>query len=119
MTRLTPSMLTAVADRFRILGEPTRLKILHALREREQTVTALVTLTGAGQANISKHLQLLHQHGFVTRRKEGTSTCYAIQDPNVFQLCDLVCGGIEEDLERRRQALRPAVTPARKGSPRR
>lgn len=113
MARLTPPMLDAVAERFRVLGEPMRLKILHALREGERTVTDLVELTGGGQANVSKHLQTLFQQGFLTRRKEGTTTRYAIQDPGVFALCDLVCGGIEEDLERRRHALRP---PGRRGS---
>jgi ArsR family transcriptional regulator len=113
MARLTPRMLDAVAERFRVLGEPMRLKILQALREGEHTVSDLVVLTGGGQANVSKHLQTLFQQGFVTRRKEGTTTRYAILDPDVFALCDLVCGGIEEDLERRRQALRP---PARRGS---
>lgn len=119
MTRLTPLLLDAVAERFRILGEPMRLKILHVLREGEQTVSTLVERTGGGQANVSKHLQLLHQHGFVSRRKEGTSIWYAIQEPEVFQLCDLVCGGIEEDLERRRQALRTPTAAARRPSPRR
>lgn len=116
MIRLSPQMLDAIAERFRILGEPMRLKILHALRDGERTVNDLVDVTGGGQANVSKHLQLLHQQGFVTRRKEGTSTRYAIQDRDVFQLCDLVCGGVEEELERRHQALRPA--PRRPSRPR-
>ncbi|MDZ4674262.1 MAG: metalloregulator ArsR/SmtB family transcription factor [Gemmatimonadota bacterium] len=105
-TRLSPPMLDAVAERFRILGEPMRLRILHALRGREHTVSELVELTSGGQANVSKHLQLLHRQGFVQRRKDGTSTWYAIQDPAVFELCDLVCGGVEEDLDRRRRELK-------------
>lgn len=94
-----------IAERFRALGEPTRLLILAALREGERTVGELVDLTGSGQANISKHLQLLHRHGFVERRKEGTSSFYRIADPAVFELCDLVCGTIREQLERQQQVL--------------
>lgn len=48
---------------------------------------------GGGQANVSKHLQLLFQQGFVGRRKEGTTTWYRITDPQVFTMCELVCGG--------------------------
>lgn len=108
---LAPQMLDAVAERFRILGEPMRLRILNALRGHAHTVSDLVELTGGGQANVSKHLQLLHREGFVKRHKDGTSTWYAIQDPAVFELCDLVCGGVEADLDRRRRALRLARRP--------
>jgi len=108
MITMNPQMLAAVAERFRVLGEPMRLRILHALRAGERTVSELVDLTGAGQANVSKHLQVLHAQGYVSRRKDGTSTRYAILDPHVFELCDLVCGGVEGDLERRRRALKSA-----------
>ncbi len=104
-------MLDAVAGRFRILGEPMRLRILNELRTQERTVSELVTLTDAGQANVSKHLQMLYREGFVSRRKSGTSIWYAIQDAKVFELCDLVCGGVEEDIERRRKALKTSHRP--------
>lgn len=115
MTRLTPTMLEAVAGRFRVLGEPMRLRLLHALRDGEQRVSDLVERTRGGQANVSKHLQLLFAEGFVTRRKDGTTMWYAIQDPQVFELCDLVCGGVEEELDRRRRALRRDLRPSRRG----
>ncbi len=104
---MTAGMITAVADRFRLLGEPTRLRLLDLLRRRgERSVGELVEGTGAGQANVSKHLQLLHGAGFVTRRKDGTTVYYAIADDSVFQLCDIVCGRVEATLEQRRRALR-------------
>jgi len=46
--------------------------------------------------------------GFVQRRKEGTTALYRIADPNVFKLCDLVCGGMRDDLDEKRRLLRPA-----------
>lgn len=106
MIELTDNTATMVADRFRALSDATRLRILNTLREGESTVGELVTRTGLGQANVSKHLQTLHRHGFVERRKEGTSTIYQIGDPAVFQLCDLVCGGIQGHLERQQAFMR-------------
>lgn len=96
-----------VAERFRTLGEPMRLRLLQALRDGERSVGELVEEVGAGQANVSKHLQLLHRMGFVQRRKEGTTALYRIADPNVFRLCELVCGGMREDLDEKRRLLRP------------
>ena len=92
MAKMTPELMAIVAERFRVLGEPMRIRILDALRSRERTVNDLVAATGTTQANISKHLTLLHRLGFVARRKEGTHVFYRVEDPDVFSLCDLVCG---------------------------
>lgn len=89
---LTPEVLTLVAERFRALAEPARLHVLNALRDGEKTVTELLDETGLGQANASKHLQLLHRLGFVERRKEGLYVHYRLADDSVFQLCDIMCG---------------------------
>src|SRR6188768_4054061 len=106
--QLNDANATLVAERFRTLGEPMRLRLLQALRDGERSVGDLVDEVGAGQANVSKHLQLLHRMGFVQRRKEGTTALYRIADPNVFKLCDLVCGGMRDDLDEKRRLLRPA-----------
>lgn len=106
-THLTPATIDLVAERFRTLGEPTRLRLLDQLRRgQERSVNELVEVTGSGQANVSKHLQILQTAGFVSRRKEGTTVYYQLADPTVFQLCDLVCGRAEEALEEKRRSLR-------------
>lgn len=102
---LTPSLLALVAERFKALAEPARLQILNCLRAGEMTVTELVTETTLGQANVSKHLQLLHSLGFVTRRKEGLFVYYLLADKSVFQLCDLMCGRLEKELKARGRLL--------------
>lgn len=104
-TLMTPELLAVVAARFKVLGEPARLQVLHALRSGDLTVSELVDETGLGQANLSKHLQLLHTHGFVTRRKEGLFTRYRLADRDVFRLCDIVCGRLERDADARRRVL--------------
>jgi ArsR family transcriptional regulator len=106
MAKLTPELMDIVAERFRVLGEPMRLRILDALRHKERTVSDLVDATGATQANVSKHLTLLYQLGFVGRRKEGTRVFYRVEDPDVFELCDLVCGGARLRARRESQALK-------------
>ena len=102
---LTPELLELVADRFKVLAEPVRLRILNVLRGGELTVSEMVEETGLGQANLSKHLQLLHAHGFVTRRKEGLYVFYALADRDVFRLCDIMCGRLGAETNRRRRTL--------------
>ena len=103
---MSRDLLTLVAERFKVLAEPARLELLHALRSAELTVSELVESTGLGQANVSKHLQLLHTHGFVHRRRDGLYTRYGLADSDVFRLCDIVCGRIERDTEARHRMLR-------------
>ncbi len=104
---VTNDLLSLVAERFRALGEPVRLQLLHALRQGEQSVGDLVAETGLGQANVSKHLQVLHGLGFVHRRKDGLYVFYILADRSVLKLCDLMCGRIEVQLAAQQRALRP------------
>jgi DNA-binding transcriptional ArsR family regulator len=91
---LPEPLVELVAQRFRVLGEPMRIKLLDHLREREATVGELQEALGASQQNISKHLGILHSAGMVSRTKVGTQVRYAISDPGVFELCEQVCGGV-------------------------
>ena len=94
-------LMMLVAERFKGLAEPARLQLLDTLREGELTVGELVEETGLGQANVSKHLQVLTRLGFVVRRKEGLFVYYALADDEVFRLCDIMCGRIEAEAETR------------------
>jgi DNA-binding transcriptional ArsR family regulator len=102
---LTPGLLDLVADRFKALSDPARLRLLSALRDGERSVSELVEATELSQANASKHLTLLHTLGFVKRRREGSWTYYALGDRDVMRLCDLMCGRIEAEVERRARLL--------------
>lgn len=102
---LSPQLLGVVAERFKVLGEPARLAILDALRDTEMTVTELVDATGLGQANLSKHLQLLHTHGFVSRRREGLFAYYSVANRDVYRLCDIMCGRLGAEATARRKLV--------------
>lgn len=102
---LNDEALELIANRFRLLAEPMRLKILHTLSDQEMNVSELVTATGANQANISKHLGILLDAGIVSRRKEGLTANYRIVDESIFELCDTVCSRLKNQLETRQNAL--------------
>jgi DNA-binding transcriptional ArsR family regulator len=100
---LTPDQLRLIAERFKALAEPSRLEILNALRGGERTVTEILEVTGFGQANVSKHLQLLYTAGFVERRKDGVSMYYKLADNEVIRLCELMCGRLEKETAAKRK----------------
>ena len=71
MAASRPADLAVAAARFKVLSEPARLRILECLRRGRLHVGALEAATGLRQANLSKHLQLLHAHGLVARSRVG------------------------------------------------
>jgi DNA-binding transcriptional ArsR family regulator len=87
-----------IARRFRVLGEPMRIKLLDQLRKGEANVNELSEALTASQQNVSKHLAVLSEAGILGRRKEGTYVYYRIVDEGVFALCDQVCGSVEQRL---------------------
>jgi DNA-binding transcriptional ArsR family regulator len=96
---LADPLVDLIAQRFRVLGEPMRIKLLDHLREGDATVSELEQALGASQQNVSKHLGILHAAGIVTRSKDGNHTRYSIADEAVFELCEQVCGGVRRQLD--------------------
>jgi DNA-binding transcriptional ArsR family regulator len=102
---LSEDALEMVARRFAVLAEPMRLRLIQNLFAGEMNVNALVVATGGTQANISRHLQTLTQARILSRRKEGLQVFYAIADPSIFRLCELVCGSLEKSLSQQADAF--------------
>jgi len=96
---LPAPLVELIAQRFRVLGEPMRIKLLDRLREAPATVGQLTVELGSSQQNVSKHLAVLHAAGVVSREKDGTSVRYAIADDTIFEICDIVCGGIRRQFD--------------------
>ncbi|MBL8361242.1 MAG: helix-turn-helix transcriptional regulator [Rubrivivax sp.] len=114
MDGLPPEALDEVASYFQALSEPTRLQILNLLRQGEHNVGELAQACGYTSANVSRHLSLLMQHGLVEREARGTSVYYRIADDSVYALCDLVCGNIARQLERRAEGRKAFLRSAGK-----
>jgi DNA-binding transcriptional ArsR family regulator len=95
---LPDRLVELIAQRFRVIGDPMRIRLLDQLRHSEASVQELTDAIGGSQQNTSKHLGTLHAAGIVSRRKEGTRTVYAIEDYAVFELCEQVCGSLQRQI---------------------
>ena len=91
-------LVDLIAQRFRVLGEPSRIKLLDALRDGPATVADLQTATGASQQNVSKHLGVLADAGMVRRERSGTRAFFSIADESLFDLCEQVCGSLRRQV---------------------
>ena len=111
---LPDQMVETVARRFRLLGEPARLRLLRLLECGERTVNQLAEAAGGNQANVSRHLSAMHAGGLLSRRREGTNVYYSITDPVVFQLCDLVCRSARDQIRIQLGAIEASAAGRRK-----
>ncbi len=83
-----------------------RLRILNLLGDGEKCVQELVDATQTSQANVSKHLKVMLQAGILSRRTEGTSAYYCVEDPLIFELCNLVCNRLAARIEQQARQFR-------------
>ena len=114
MEGLSDQALIQVAQYFQALAEPTRLRILNALRDGKRNVGEVAAACGCSVANISRHLAVLAAQGLVAREGRGTSVYYEIADDSVYPLCDLVCTSISRQLDQQASMHRAIGSAARK-----
>ena len=93
------ALVELIAERFRVIGEPTRIRILERLRAGEASVQELTDALASSQQNVSKHLTLLARVGIVGRRRVGTYAYYRITDESVLAMCEQVCGAVQRNVE--------------------
>lgn len=107
-----PDVATALADRFRLLSEPTRLRLIGLLGNGERCVGELAAELGCSQANVSKHCALLADAGLLQRRRSGLNCYYAVCDPAVVLLCDAAWESLRRHLDARATAAARVLTAA-------
>lgn len=106
---LPPALVELIAERFRVIGEPMRIRVLDALRDGPMTINDLTEHLGASQQNVSKHVAVLAQAGIVAREKDGTRVRCSIADPMIFDLCELVCGALAQQYSELNELLSGVV----------
>jgi len=105
LSEASPELLDRVAERFAALSDPTRLRLLLALREAELGVSELAEVVGISQPTASKHLAALRRAGLVQGDRVGTKTVCRVDDASVFDLCGIVCEGVVRHQAARHAAL--------------
>jgi DNA-binding transcriptional ArsR family regulator len=85
-----------IAKRLKAIADPSRLAIMHMLCDGERNVTELVGMTGLTQANVSKHLRILREEGFVSYRRDHRRIFYDLSNELHKDICSLVCRSLEE-----------------------
>jgi DNA-binding transcriptional ArsR family regulator len=82
----TQEQVIRAAETFRMLSDPTRIKVLWALLQGETSVACLAELAGAPPAVVSQHLAKLRLAGLVKGRREGTFVYYSPADQDVLRV---------------------------------
>ncbi|GAB6175471.1 metalloregulator ArsR/SmtB family transcription factor [Desulfobaculum senezii] len=94
---LDDSTVTGLADIFKVLGDPTRVRILHALSVEELCVCDIAALLSMSSSAVSHQLRLLRQAKLVRNRKVGKSVFYALDDDHVRLLMGQGLAHVLED----------------------
>lgn len=112
---LSDELIESVAARLAALSEPTRVRLLDALRRRDEaSLGQLAEETGTGYANAAKHLSLLHRERILARRKQGATVLYRIADDSVLAICELVCGSLVAQLRELDKLMSTELEPLNK-----
>jgi ArsR family transcriptional regulator len=83
---LSPEHVQSLADTFRVLGDPTRVRILDVLRTGERCVNDLAGRIGLSESAVSHQLRLLRTMRLVRVRRDGRLAFYAIDDHHILEL---------------------------------
>lgn len=111
-------LVELIARRFRLLAEPTRIRLFDRLREGEATVHELASELGLSQQSVSKHLTLLAEAGILARRRERNYVYYRIADEGVIELCGQACGSVERQVLDLVELVQPPAATRPEGSTR-
>jgi DNA-binding transcriptional ArsR family regulator len=87
----TENDIANLAEKFKILSEPSRLKILRSLYNGERNVSSIIEVTGLLQANVSKQLKIMEKSEIVACRKAGLQRFYRVIDDKIFKICASIC----------------------------
>ena len=93
---MAPRTVEALADTFRVLGDPTRVRILDALSGGELCVCDIASLVGISESAVSHQMRLLRGMRLVRHRRDGRQVFYALDDHHIIELLKQALTHVEE-----------------------
>jgi DNA-binding transcriptional ArsR family regulator len=105
----TDPLVDLVTQRLALLGDPTRVRLLVLLEQREQSVQQLSDAVTSTPQNVSRHLGILHRSGMVARRREGTSVYYSLVDYSACRLLEQALASISGQIDELADLVRLAA----------
>jgi len=96
------------AEILKALGQPTRLKIIDFLRDGERCVCEIFPAISEEQSNTSRHLNMMLSAGVLSRRKDGLKIYYAIKNPKIIEVIDIITLIVKQDISLKHELLKAA-----------
>lgn len=93
--KMSDEAVEMIANRFKLLSEPVRLRILQSLEDGRLSVTDLAAAAATTQPNVSKHLKMMQDAGIISRKQDGNTVYYSIADESIIELCNVVCRSLK------------------------
>ena len=113
---LTPRTVEGLAETFRVLGDPTRVRILDVLSSGELCVCDIASLIGISESAVSHQLRLLRGMRLVRPRRAGRQVYYAVDDHHILELLKQAMTHVEEQREPSREPRESASREPREAS---
>ncbi len=94
-----------IAETYKALADPTRLKVLYSLKGGPKSVSELMEILKIKQANLSKHLSILRNSGILKAKREKNNVYYSLTDNKITSICDMICNYIKDKLKKEEKVL--------------
>jgi DNA-binding transcriptional ArsR family regulator len=105
---LPAQLVEVIGYRLRVLGDPTRIRILGLLDQGPGSVQELTDQLATTHQNVSKHLAVLHQCGMVSRHRDGSTVVYELVDWTGWWLIEQIAQSLEREVDELSGLLRPS-----------
>ncbi|VEU81296.1 ArsR/SmtB family transcription factor [Haploplasma axanthum] len=97
MKKIDIKTITSISNLFKVISDPTRIKILYVLKDTKLNVTTISELIGVTQSAVSHQLRVLRVANLVTKDKKGKEVIYSLYDKHVYDIFETAIIHVNEE----------------------